>query len=87
MLIMIGVPFALWGIQNYFDSSKEQPVATVGKRDIFERDVNRIHEQNLANLVGLDQIDEQQLKHEALEKLVREEMLVQLADQKKMVVS
>ncbi|MBM3203477.1 peptidylprolyl isomerase [Candidatus Woesearchaeota archaeon] len=88
MLIMIGVPFALWGIQNYFDSGQEQPVATVGKRDIFERDVNRIHEQNLASLVGLDdQIDEQQLKREALEKLVREEVLVQVADQKKMVVS
>lgn len=88
MLIMIGVPFALWGIQNYFDSGQEQPVATVGKRDIFERDVNRVHEQNLANLIGLDdQIDEQQLKREALEKLVREEILVQVADQKKMVVS
>lgn len=87
MLIMIGVPFALWGIQNYFDSSKEQPVATVGKRDIFERDVNRVHEQNLANLVGLDEINEEQLKREALEKLVREEMLTQLAEQKKLVVS
>ncbi|MEY4194510.1 MAG: hypothetical protein RLZZ226_878 [Pseudomonadota bacterium] len=87
MLIMIGVPFALWGIQNYFDSAREQPVATVGDHDIFERDVNRVHEQNLANLVGLDQIDEQQLKREALEKLVREEMLAQLAERKKMVVS
>ncbi|MDD2769179.1 MAG: SurA N-terminal domain-containing protein, partial [Methylococcus sp.] len=39
MLILVGIPFAFWGINNYFDSGKESPVAVVGDRDFFERDV------------------------------------------------
>jgi peptidyl-prolyl cis-trans isomerase D len=79
ILILIGVPFALWGIQNYFDSGKEQPVAVVGDRDIFERDVNRAYEQNLANLVGVE-FDEKQLKRETLNRLINEELIVQSAE-------
>ena len=79
ILILIGVPFALWGIQNYFSSGKEQPVAVVGDRDIFERDVNRAYEQNLANLAGMD-FEEKQLKREALNRLINEELIVQSAE-------
>jgi peptidyl-prolyl cis-trans isomerase D len=87
MLVLIGVPFALWGIQNYFDSGKEQPVAVIGDHSIYERDVNRTYEQDLANLVGLAQFDEKQLKREALEKLIREEILAQTAEEKNLAVS
>jgi peptidyl-prolyl cis-trans isomerase D len=87
MLILIGVPFALWGIQNYFDSGKEQPVAVVGDRDFYERDVQRVYEQSLANLVGIADFDEKQIKQEALEKLIREEILAQNAEEKHLVVS
>jgi len=87
MLILVGVPFALWGIQNYLDSGKEQPLAIVGDRDIFEREVNQAYQQNLANLVGLAELDEKQLKHEALEKLIRDEVIAQNAEAKNLAVS
>ncbi|MDV3241474.1 MAG: SurA N-terminal domain-containing protein [Methylocaldum sp.] len=82
MLILVGVPFALWGIQNYLDSGKEQPLAVVGDRDIFEREVNQAYQQSLANLVGLAEVDDRQLKHEALERLIREEIIAQNAEAK-----
>ena len=33
VLILIGVPFALWGIQNYTGGGAEKPVASVGSRN------------------------------------------------------
>ncbi|WP_041360714.1 SurA N-terminal domain-containing protein [Methylococcus capsulatus] len=79
MLILVGIPFAFWGINNYFDSGKEAPVAVVGDRDFFERDVVQAYQQDLANLVGLGDVDEKHLKRQALERLVRDELISQAA--------
>ncbi|QXP84678.1 SurA N-terminal domain-containing protein [Methylococcus sp. Mc7] len=79
MLILVGIPFAFWGINNYFDSGKEAPVAVVGDRDFFERDLVQAYQQDLANLVGLGDVDEKQLKRQALERLVRDELISQAA--------
>jgi peptidyl-prolyl cis-trans isomerase D len=87
MLILIGVPFALWGIQNYMDSAKEQPAAVVGGHEIFDREVSRAYEQTLANLVGIADFDEKQLRREALEKLIQEEVIAQSAEDKSLAVS
>jgi peptidyl-prolyl cis-trans isomerase D len=87
MLIAIGVPFALWGIQNYLDTGKEQPAAVVGGHEIFDREVSRAYEQTLANLVGVADYDEKQLKHEALERLIREEIIAQNAEDKALAIS
>lgn len=87
MLILVGVPFALWGIQNYLDSGKEQPLAVVGDRDIFEREVTQAYQQSLASLVGVADFDEKELKREALERLIRDEIIAQSAEAKKMAVS
>lgn len=87
MLIAIGIPFALWGIQNYIDTGKEQPAAVIGDREIFDREVSRAYEQTLANLVGVAAYDDKQLRREALERLVREEVIYQSADAKSFAVS
>lgn len=87
MLILVGIPFAFWGINNYFDSGKESPVAVVGDRDFFERDLARAYQQDLANLVGLDDVDEKQLKRQALERLVRDELVSQSAGREGLAVS
>lgn len=87
MLIAIGVPFALWGIQNYLDTGKEKPAAVVGDREIFDREVSRAYEQSLASLVGVADYDEKQLRHEALERLIREEIIAQSAEDKSLAVS
>jgi peptidyl-prolyl cis-trans isomerase D len=79
MLILVGIPFAFWGINNYFDSGKEAPVAVVGDRDIFERDLVQAYQQDLASLVGLGDVDEKQLKRQTLERLVRDELIAQAA--------
>lgn len=75
ILISIAVPFALWGIQNYLDVGKEKPVATVGDKELFERDVNRVAEQDLSSLVGLGEQDEKAIRQQALERLIHETLL------------
>ncbi len=87
MLIAIGIPFALWGIQNYIDTGKERPAAVVGDREIFDRDVTRAYEQSLNNLVGIDDFDEKKLREQALERLIGEEVIVQSAEQRLLTVS
>jgi peptidyl-prolyl cis-trans isomerase D len=87
MLIVVGVPFALWGIQNYLDNGREPPLATVGDREIFEGDVNRVYEQELASLVGIGDVAEEQLKKEAMERIIREELVNQQARSSALAVS
>ena len=86
ILIVICVPFALWGIQNYLDTGEEAPVASVGDKDFFQRDVNRAYEQYSQNLQGMT-IDEQSLKAQALEKLIKDEVLLQYVRAKGLVTT
>ncbi len=76
ILLVICVPFALWGINNYMDNGQEAPIASVGNKDFFQRDVNKAYEQFSQNLKGLG-IDEQNLKAQALQKLIKDEVLLQ----------
>lgn len=76
ILILICVPFALWGINNYLDTGKEAPVASVGDKDFYQRDVSKAYEQYSQNLKGLN-IDEPTLKAQALDKLIKDEVLLQ----------
>ncbi len=85
ILILITVPFALWGIGNYFDTGKEKPIAVVGKREFFERDLLRLEPQ-FAPLLQQG-ASEQALKQQALEQLIQEELLFQTAVAKKLAVS
>jgi peptidyl-prolyl cis-trans isomerase D len=79
ILIIICVPFALWGIQNYVEGGKENFVAKVGDKEFFQRDVNRAYAQYSQSLAGM-QIDEQTLKQQALDKLLRDEALLQYVE-------
>lgn len=86
ILIVICVPFALWGIQNYIDTGKEAPVATVGDKDFYQRDVNRAYEQYSQTIQGMA-IDEQALKAQALDKLIKDEVLLQYVHREGLVAS
>ncbi|MGZ8143110.1 MAG: SurA N-terminal domain-containing protein [Methylosarcina sp.] len=86
ILLMICIPFALWGIQNYLDTGKEAPVASVGDKDFYQRDVNQAYEQYSQNLRGLG-IDEQTLKAQALDKLIKDEVLLQYVHDQGLVIS
>ncbi|WP_374087429.1 SurA N-terminal domain-containing protein [Methylomicrobium lacus] len=86
ILLVIGVPFALWGIQNYIDAGKIAPVASVGDKDFYQNDVNRAYEQYAQNLRGMG-IDEATLKAQALDKLIKDEVLLQYAHAKGLVAT
>lgn len=86
ILITICVPFALWGINNYMDSGREAPVASVGSKDFFQRDVNKAYEQYSQSLRGLG-IDEQTLKAQALQKLIKDEVLLQYVNANSLTVT
>ena len=86
ILILICVPFALWGINNYLGTGKETPVASVGDKDFYQRDVNKAYEQYSQNFQGMG-IDEQALKAQALQKLIKDEVLLQYVHAEGLVVT
>ena len=86
ILIVICVPFALWGIQNYVDTGKEPAVASVGDKDFYQRDVNKAYEQYAQNFQGMT-VDEQLLKQQALDKLIKDEVLLQHANKAGLVAT
>jgi len=86
ILILIGVPFALWGINNYMDNGKEPPIASVGEKDFYQRDVNKAYEQYSQSMRGLG-FDEQTLKAQALQKLIKDEVLLQYVQTRGLTVT
>lgn len=76
ILLLICVPFALWGIQNYLGGGQESPVASVGDKDFYQQDLSRAYDQYAQNLAGM-KFDENTLKRQALEQLIRDEVLFQ----------
>jgi peptidyl-prolyl cis-trans isomerase D len=86
ILLMICVPFGLWGIQNYLGEGEESPVVTIGDKEFFQRDVNRAYSQHSQSFKGMN-IDETQLKKLALEKLIRDEVLLQYVENEGLAVT
>ncbi len=78
MLLFVGIPFGLWGINNYFNGGKEIPMAEVGGKEILEKDVNRAYESLVARM-GSSDYDEKQVRHEALEQVISLELITQAA--------
>ncbi|MCF8007246.1 MAG: SurA N-terminal domain-containing protein [Methylovulum sp.] len=86
ILIAICIPFALWGINNYDDNGREVALASVGDKDFFQRDVNKAYDQFSQSLRGLG-LDEQLLKQQALQKLIKDEVLLQYVQARGLVVT
>lgn len=86
IILVICVPFTLWGIQNYLDIGQEKPVATVGDQEFFQRDVNRAYQQFRDSLRGM-KIDEETIKKQALDKLIKDEVLLQHVQEHGLVVN
>lgn len=86
ILVLICVLFGLWGIQNYLGGGKEAPVITVGDKDFFQRDVNQAYQQFAQNLGGA-KFDEDTLKKQTMQKLIRDEVLLQFSQDQKLVVA
>jgi peptidyl-prolyl cis-trans isomerase D len=86
ILTVICVPFVLWGINNYTNDGQESPVASVGKKDFYQRDVTKAFEKYRQSLGGLA-IDEAAMKSQALSKLIKDEVLLQYVHQKGLTIT
>ncbi len=86
ILVFICVLFGLWGIQNYLGGGKEPPVVSVGDKEFFQRDVNQAYQQFAQNLAGM-KFDEDTLKKQALQKLIRDEVLLQYVQEHNLVIT
>ena len=86
IVILIIIPFALWGINQYFRGGAEQPVAKVNGVGIPHRDFQRAYQQVRAfrqSLMGQNVnpalMDENEMKQDALRSLERTQILAQAA--------
>ena len=86
ILILICVPFALWGIQNYVGGGSEATVVSVGDKEFLQQDLNRAYAQYSQNLAG-NNFDEKVVKKQALEKLIQDEVLLQYVQDENLVVT
>ena len=86
ILILICVPFALWGIQNYVGGGSEKAIASVGDKDFFQQDWNQAYSQYTQSMAGKN-FDENLFKKQSLEKLISDEVLLQHAENENLVVT
>lgn len=86
ILILICVPFALWGLQNYTDGGSERAVVIVGDKEFGQREVNQAYAQFKQQYADM-QIPEEILQKQATEKLIRDELLLQHVTSEKLVIT
>lgn len=98
IIILLIIPFALWGIHQYVDGDSAVNVAVVNGKEIsanqFQRTYQQTYQQQrnrLQNMLGdrFDPsfIDQDQLKKNVLENMIEREVLVQSAHDEGMRVS
>ncbi len=79
VVIIIGLPFALWGIQSYLDDTGPQYAAKVNDLEIsaseFERSVSIQRQQMLRQYGGELPIEENALRERTLTQLINQRML------------
>ena len=84
IVILISVPFALWGIQSYVGVDAEPIAATVNGDEITERDLDqrvqraRIElRERLGAAYDPEQFDDKQLRREVLDDMIREHLVLE----------
>ena len=86
IVILISIPFALWGIQQYLSPASNVAVAVVDGTEVgvdqFQRTYQRQRMQ-LQSLLGpsfdINQLDDERLREEALNQLINDEVVLQAA--------
>ncbi|MBK8163445.1 MAG: SurA N-terminal domain-containing protein [Gammaproteobacteria bacterium] len=84
IIILVTIPFALWGVNEYFQGGSELPVARVGKRPISAQEFQQVYQRELGlrrQILGSDFIvqNEAAIKRAVLDGLVSSEVMVQAA--------
>lgn len=86
IVILLIIPFALWGIHQYFGPNVNVAVASVNGEDLSQRqfrDTYQRQRQRMQALLGsqfdINRLSESRLKEEALNRMIEEELIVQTA--------
>lgn len=86
IIILISIPFALWGIQSYLDVGAEPMAALVNGQEISERQLDqqvqtaRIQlRERLGAAYDPAQFDDRRLRQEVLDDLIREAVLLDVS--------
>ncbi|NIM28061.1 MAG: peptidylprolyl isomerase [Gammaproteobacteria bacterium] len=86
IVILISIPFALWGIHEYLSPTSNVAVASVNGTDIGTDQFQRVYQRQRAQLQSIlgpsfdiNQLDEERLREEALNQLINDEILLQTA--------
>lgn len=87
IIILIAVPFAFWGIQNYYDVGKERPVAIVGDKEFLQRDANLAYQRLSQNPALISRFGEEELRRQAVEQLINDEVISQVSHDMGLTIS
>jgi len=84
IVILISVPFALWGIQEYLKIGSQPPVATVNGHEIGDRELSQRVQQSrmelrerLGRAYRPEAFDNARLRDQVLEDMIRSQLIVQ----------
>ncbi|MGD8309637.1 MAG: SurA N-terminal domain-containing protein, partial [Chromatiales bacterium] len=86
IVILISIPFALWGVQEYLGIGAEPVVAKIGSREITQRELDTNFQSfriNLRERLGAAYdpalIDDEELRKQVLESMIRRDVVLQAA--------
>ena len=84
IVILICIPFALWGVYDYMTPSQGVAIATVNGVEVDARRFTRLYQQQRYQLLALlgnsaraAMIDDRRLREQALEQVIDDELVVQ----------
>src|SRR5438105_13515213 len=80
ILALIGIPFALWGINSYFEGGSRAEIAKVNSEEISER-LYRATLEGVRREVDPNMADSPEIKRMVINGLVEETLLVRDAEQ------
>ncbi len=87
IVILLSVPFALWGIHSYLEGGSIPDVAKVGDATISQQEFQRAHQQQLGRLRAMlggnfdpSLLDESQLRQQTLQQLITETVIRQTGE-------
>ncbi|NIR29295.1 MAG: peptidylprolyl isomerase [Gammaproteobacteria bacterium] len=91
---LISIPFALWGIQSYFNPNPQITVAKVNDREVDLREFQRAYQQErrrLRSLFGnsfdIGALDEGRLRRQTLQRVIEEELVIQAARERGLTIT
>jgi len=84
IVILIAIPFALWGIHQYMTPTSSVAVASVNGSELGLRDFQRAYQRQIEQfraLLGasIDELPEERLREQTLNMLVEDEVVIQTA--------